>query len=51
MISMVKSIKIQDDNYSRLLIILHEIETRTNERQSFDKVISLLINEYEKRKS
>jgi predicted CopG family antitoxin len=51
MMLMVKSIKIQDDNYSHLLTILHELEKRTNERQSFDKVISLLVNEYKKHNS
>jgi len=48
---MVKVIKIHDENYSKLLNILHDLEKEKNERVSFDEVISLLITFYfEKRK-
>jgi predicted CopG family antitoxin len=48
---MVKVIKIHDENYSKLLNILHDLEKEKNERVSFDEVISLLIAFYiEKRK-
>jgi len=43
---MVKVIKIHDDNYSKLLDILHGMEKEKNERLSFDDVISLLIDFY-----
>lgn len=47
--TMVKVIKIQDENYRQLLEILHELELERNERLSFDKAISLLIKEYQER--
>ena len=43
---MVKVIKIHDENYSKLLNILHDMEREKNERMSFDEVISLLIDSY-----
>jgi predicted CopG family antitoxin len=43
---MVKVIKIHDENYSKLLNILHDMEKEKNERVSFDEVISLLIASY-----
>jgi|YelNatPaOPRAMG01_1025707.scaffolds.fasta_scaffold11531_6 predicted CopG family antitoxin len=43
---MVKVIKIHDENYSKLLNILHDLEKEKNERVSFDEVISLLIAFY-----
>jgi len=47
---MVKVIKIHDENYSRLLNILHSMEKEKNERLSFDDVISLLIEFYHGRR-
>jgi predicted CopG family antitoxin len=47
---MTKVIKIRDENYRRLLTILHELENTSNERASFDDAISLLIDEHEKKK-
>lgn len=46
---MAKVIKVQDGNYKRLLLIIHELERINNERASFDDAISMLINEYEKK--
>jgi len=43
---MVKVIKIHDENYGKLLIILHSMEKEKNERLSFDDVISLLVQVY-----
>jgi predicted CopG family antitoxin len=43
---MVKVIKIHDENYSKLLDILHDMEKEKNERLSFDEVISMLIDSY-----
>lgn len=43
---MVKVIKVHDENYSKLLKILHQMEKERNQRLSFDDVISLLINSY-----
>jgi len=47
---LVKVIKIQNENYSMLLKILHELEKNKNERLSFDDVISLLVTEHQKKK-
>lgn len=47
---MTKVIKVDDMNYKRLLVIIHELETVSNKRASFDDAISLLIDEYERRK-
>lgn len=44
----MKVIKIRDNNYAKLLEILHAIEKERNERVSFDDVISHLISWYEK---
>ena len=46
---MTKVIKLHDENYRRLLQIIHDLENVNNERVSFDDAISLLINEHEKR--
>lgn len=46
---MVKVIKISDDNYAKLLEILHEIEKKQNSRMSFDDVVSYLIKCFEER--
>lgn len=46
---MTKVIKIHDRNYKRLLMIVHELECEHNERASFDDVISLLIDEHERK--
>jgi len=43
---MVKVIKVHDENYSKLLDILHDMEKEKNERLSFDEVISLLVDSY-----
>jgi len=48
---MTKVIKINDDNYKHLLTIIHELECARNERASFDDALSLLINEYESKKT
>ncbi|MEM0095920.1 MAG: hypothetical protein QW660_04725 [Candidatus Bathyarchaeia archaeon] len=45
----MKVIKIHDDNYAKLLEILHEIEKGKNKRMSFDDVISLLISCYDEK--
>lgn len=45
---MTKVIKIDDKNYKRLLMIVHELECRTNERASFDDALTLLIDEHER---
>jgi len=47
---MAKVIKIHDENYSKLLNILHSMEKEKNERLSFDDVISLLIEFYHGRR-
>jgi len=48
---MTKVIKIRDESYSKLLRILHGMEKEKNERLSFDDVISLLVDFYNKRKA
>ena len=47
---MNKVIKIDDRNYKRLLIVIHELECANNKRASFDDALSLLIDEYERKK-
>jgi hypothetical protein len=47
---MTKVIKIDDRNYKRLLMIIHELECASNERASFDDALSLLIDEHERKK-
>ena len=47
----MKVIKVHDRNYKRLLMIVHELENRNNERASFDDAISLLIDEHEENRS
>ena len=46
---MTKVIKIDDRNYKRLLMIVHELECASNERTSFDDALSLLIDEHERK--
>jgi predicted CopG family antitoxin len=45
---MKKVIKVDEGNYKRLLAMIHTLEMKKNQRQSFDDVISLLIKEHEK---
>jgi predicted CopG family antitoxin len=47
---MTKVIKVQDSNYKHLLSLLHELENSNNQRASFDDVISLLIQEHDKKR-
>jgi hypothetical protein len=46
---MVKVIKISDENYAKLLEILHKIEKERNSRLSFDDVVSYLITCFEEK--
>ena len=48
---MTKVIKIDDGNYRRLLMIIHELERANNERASFDDAVSLLISEHYRKRS
>ncbi|MEM5867284.1 MAG: hypothetical protein QXG39_05135 [Candidatus Aenigmatarchaeota archaeon] len=43
---MVKVIKVHDENYIKLLEILHQMEKERKKRLSFDDVISFLIERY-----
>ncbi len=45
---MTKAIRVNDENYKHLLVLIHELENENNQRASFDDVVSMLIDEHKK---